>query len=86
MDAFSENDYFPSVEGETEWKKIEPSAAGFDPAALDEAVSFAITNETRWPHDLEKAMENKESGVDSAALKYSTVFAPGNFPWSGRRN
>ena len=39
------------------WPTAAPEAAGFDPAALDEAVRFAAAHEIGWPRDLRAHIE-----------------------------
>ncbi len=46
-------EYFPSHHGD--WDDVSPSGAGFNADQLREAVTFARTNETSWPHDLTAA-------------------------------
>ncbi len=45
--------YFP--DSDDAWARIAPADAGFDPARLKQAVTFAETRESPWPRDLEKA-------------------------------
>jgi CubicO group peptidase (beta-lactamase class C family) len=44
--------YFPSA---TEWKRVSPAEAGFDPVRLDSAIANAKRLENRAPRDLEEA-------------------------------
>ncbi len=41
-------DYFPAA-GDAEWERREPASQGFDAPALQAAIDFAISNETRAP-------------------------------------
>ncbi len=43
-------EYEPPAVGE--WVRVAPGQAGFDPAALGDAVAFAEANETGWERDL----------------------------------
>jgi CubicO group peptidase (beta-lactamase class C family) len=40
------------------WPRVDPAEAGFDPAALAEAVRFAEAHEIRWPRDLRAHLES----------------------------
>ena len=42
--------YFPGKA--SNWDKIEPEAAGFDPNKLKEAVACAIASKTNWANDI----------------------------------
>lgn len=46
----NEKNYFPS---RTEWKKQAPEKAGFDTARLNDAIRFAINNESKSPRNME---------------------------------
>lgn len=46
--------YFPP---KGEWERRSPAEVGMDPALVDSAVAYAIANETSWPHDLRRALE-----------------------------
>ncbi len=41
--------YFPKS---GEWLEVKPEEAGFDSKSLDEAISFAVETEIRWPKDV----------------------------------
>jgi len=41
--------YFPPA---TTWERRSPAEAGFDPAALDAAIAFAVDTEIDWPEDI----------------------------------
>jgi hypothetical protein len=41
----------PATDG-SDWERVDPSAAGFDPAKLETAVAFARAHESRWPTSL----------------------------------
>lgn len=45
----AEKEYFPP---QGEWQRRSPAAAGFDPAALQAAIEFAVRRETARPRDL----------------------------------
>lgn len=45
--------YYPSLD--MPWRRVDPGAAGFDPAALADAVKYIHTVESEWPYDLENA-------------------------------
>lgn len=44
--------YFPP---QGDWARVDPAEAGFDAAALAEAVAFAEAHESPWPRDLSNA-------------------------------
>lgn len=46
--------YFPP---KGQWERRSPAEVGMDPALIDSAVAYAIANETSWPHDLRRALE-----------------------------
>ena len=48
--------YVPPADG-TAWDKVAPEAAGFDAAKLQEAVAFALANETKWQRDVRTQLE-----------------------------
>lgn len=52
------------------WPRIDPAAAGFNPALLDEAVRFAAAHEIGWPRDLRAHIESGffEAAPDNAIL------------------
>lgn len=47
--AFAQTPYFPKRHN---WQTQSPEEAGFDPAALDEAIEFAVASESDAPRDL----------------------------------
>ena len=61
--------YFPA---RGEWRKVEPAAAGFDKAKLDEAVAFAVAHENPDTKDLAVAIPNQFR--DEAP--YNTLIGP----------
>ena len=48
--------YVPPADG-TPWDRVAPEAAGFDAAKLQEAVAFALANETKWQRDVRTQLE-----------------------------
>jgi CubicO group peptidase (beta-lactamase class C family) len=48
--------YVPPADG-TAWDQVAPEAAGFDAAKLQEAVAFALANETKWQRDVRTQLE-----------------------------
>ncbi len=50
--------YFPPPG--TEWETIAPEDAGFDPAALQAAIDFAVEHETRFDWDTEGAFDARD--------------------------
>jgi CubicO group peptidase (beta-lactamase class C family) len=48
--------YVPPADG-TPWEQVAPEAAGFDAAKLQEAVAFALANETKWQRDVRTQLE-----------------------------
>ncbi len=61
--------YFPA---RGEWRKVEPAAAGFDKAKLDEAVAFAVAHENPDTKDLAVAIPNQFR----AEAPYNTLIGP----------
>ncbi len=52
--------YFPA-RGEA-WERREPSEAGFSPVLLEEAIDYAVANETDVPTDLRAYLEGRSEG------------------------
>ena len=48
--------YTPPADGAA-WSRVAPEEAGFDAAKLQEAVSFALANETKWQRDVRTQLE-----------------------------
>lgn len=48
--------YVPPADG-APWDRVAPEEAGFDSAKLQEAVSFALANETKWQRDVRTQLE-----------------------------
>lgn len=48
--------YVPPADG-TPWDRVAPEAAGFDAAKLQDAVAFALANETKWQRDVRTQLE-----------------------------
>lgn len=48
--------YVPPADG-TPWEQVAPADAGFDAAKLQEAVAFALANETKWQRDVRTQLE-----------------------------
>jgi CubicO group peptidase (beta-lactamase class C family) len=61
--------YFPP---RGEWRKVEPAAAGFDKARLEEAIAFAIAHENPDTKDLAVAIPNQFR----AEAPYNTLIGP----------
>ena len=61
--------YFPA---RGEWRKVDPSAAGFDKAKLDEAVAFAVAHENPDTKDLAVAIPDQFR----AEAPYNTLIGP----------
>src|SRR5690606_15560083 len=40
-----------------DWKRLTPEEAAMDAASLEEAIAYAIENETRWPTSLRQALQ-----------------------------
>src|SRR5690554_3967702 len=40
-----------------DWKRLTPAEAAMDAAALDEAITYALENQTQWPTNLRQALE-----------------------------
>ncbi len=53
------------------WETVPPAEAGFDPAALDEAVAFALAHESPMDRDIARALADghfSEPGPDGAII------------------
>jgi CubicO group peptidase (beta-lactamase class C family) len=61
--------YFPPP---GEWQRVEPAAAGFDKAKLDEAVAFAVANENPNTKDLAADIVN----TFRSEAPYNTLIGP----------
>jgi CubicO group peptidase (beta-lactamase class C family) len=61
--------YYPAP---GEWRKVEPAAAGFDTAKLNEAVAFAIAHENPDSKDLASVIPNQFR----AEAPYNTLIGP----------
>ena len=48
--------YVPPADGAA-WDTVAPEAAGFDAAKLQQAVDFALANETKWQRDVRTQLE-----------------------------
>jgi CubicO group peptidase (beta-lactamase class C family) len=48
--------YVPPADG-TPWEQVAPADAGFDAAKLQDAVAFALANETKWQRDVRTQLE-----------------------------
>lgn len=48
--------YTPPADGAA-WEQVAPEDAGFDAAKLQEAVAFALANETKWQRDVRTQLE-----------------------------
>jgi CubicO group peptidase (beta-lactamase class C family) len=57
MSLVADAPYFPPP-ARTAWERIDPEAAGFDAARLDEAMRLAQSRETPWPRDLRRHLES----------------------------
>jgi CubicO group peptidase (beta-lactamase class C family) len=53
LPAVADPAYFPG----DRWERRAPAAAGFDPAALDEAIRYAQQNEALWERDVFKQIQ-----------------------------
>lgn len=75
----SAQNYFPPA-GPENWERAAPAEAGFDPAALDAAIAFAIASETRNPPPLGDVVDARELTVmvplQWAAEPYSDPAGP----------
>lgn len=62
--------YFPAPADR--WERRQPADVGLDPGALDEAVRFAIANETHLERDLHRALDEMREGEGD----YGTIVGP----------
>ena len=53
LHAIADPVYFPG----DQWERRTPAAAGFNPAALDEAIRYAQQNEAPWERDVFKQIQ-----------------------------
>ena len=66
-------DYYPLPDDSPDdWERVEPAAAGLDPAPLAGAVAFARAHESRWPKSL----------FTEDGRYYPTVYVDEGPPWN----
>ena len=58
--------YFPG-RGDA-WERREPAEAGFSPLLLEEAIDYAMANETKVPTDLRVYLESRSEGRDDQEI------------------
>jgi len=72
----AQDPYFPAP-GDEAWERRDAASMGFDPAALEAAVAFAIEHETRHPPELEAVSPARDLTV---SVPLTWAFEPHSSP------